>query len=203
MNVISYTRVSTDKQTTSNQQHEIINYSKHHNLKITEFIDVEVSSRRSVSEREITTLINKLNKSDVLIISELSRLGRSTLETLTIIDELKNKGVIIHVIKENMIIDPNKNDPMSELLLSVLSSVNQLERTYISERTKSGLNRVKSEGRQLGRKKGQQVKSKYDDHKDKIVTLLEKGLSVNSIVKIIEVGTQQSLSNYIKSRGLK
>ena len=82
----------------------------------------------------------------------------------------------------------------------MLSGFAQLERSYISERTKLGLARVKANSTQLGRKKGQQVKSIFDEHKSKIVELKELGVTNKRIFDYIQVGTVQSLGKYIKSR---
>ena len=94
------------------------------------------------------------------------------------------------------------NNALSKLLYSIYGYFAETEREIISERTKQGLAAAKAKGKILGRQKGQIVKSKYDEHKDKIQELYALGLSVQKIVNYIGIGTQASLSNYIKSRNI-
>ena len=84
----------------------------------------------------------------------------------------------------------------------MFSAVAELERSFISERTKAGLARVKANGTKLGRQKGQQVKSIFDSHKDKIVELKDLGVTNKRVHEFINVGTVQSLGKYIKSRNI-
>ena len=88
------------------------------------------------------------------------------------------------------------------MLLALLSGFGQMERNFISERTKSALAQRKAQGIKLGRKKGAIVKSIYDKHFDTIKDLLNKQVTVSNISKIIGFGTRQSLGCYIKSRKL-
>lgn len=85
----------------------------------------------------------------------------------------------------------------------MLSAFAQLERSFISQRTKAGLAARKAQGIKLGRKKGQQVKSIFDEHREKIEELFTLGLSNKKIVDYIQTGTPQSLGNYIKTRGIE
>ena len=89
------------------------------------------------------------------------------------------------------------------MLLTLLSGFAQMERDFISERTKSALAQRKSQGIKLGRKKGQIVKSKFDEHKDKIEELISYKVPISKIVELIGVGTRQSLHTYINSRGIR
>jgi len=92
--------------------------------------------------------------------------------------------------------------PITQMFLTLLSGFAQMERSFISERTKSALQARKAQGQKLGRQKGQQVKSKYDEHKDKIKELCSLGLPVSKIVNYIGTGTRQSLTSYIQTRAL-
>ena len=201
--ILGYTRVSTDKQVTDNQKHIILEYAHNNNLTIDEIIETTTSSRKDRKERLIDEAINKLSFGDSIIVYSLDRLGRSTLDTLQIIDDIKTKGIKLILIKDNLIIDPNNNNPMNEMMLTMLSGFAQLERSFISERTKAGLQVRKDKGMQLGRKKGQQVKSIYDEHRDKIEELYKLGLSLQKIVNYINIGTPPSLHKYIKTRKIE
>lgn len=201
--IIGYCRVSIDKvQTTENQKLLILDYCHNQKLSVDEIVEVSISSRKDKKSRLIDETIEKLENGDTLLVYALDRIGRSTIETLTIIEEIKNKGIKLVLIKDNIIIDRNNNNPINEMMLTMLSGFAQLERSYISERTKLGLARVKANGVQLGRKKGQQVTSIYDIHKDKIIELKELGVSNKRIQDYIQVGTVQSLGKYIKSRNI-
>ena len=199
--IIGYCRVSIEKkQTNENQKLLILDYAHNQKLTVDEIIEVSVSSRKDKKFRLIDETIDKLGDGDTLLVYALDRIGRSTIETLTIIEEIKNKGIKLILIKDNIIIDRNDTSPMNDLYLTLISGFAQLERSYISERTKLGLARVKANGTQLGRRKGQQVKSIYDEHKEKIIELKELGVTNKRIHDYIEVGTVQSLGKYIISR---
>lgn len=100
MTTIGYIRVIKDDQDLKKQRHLLLEYSQQQKLLIDEFIEIEISSRKNQSERRITELINKLQHGDLLLVAELSRLGRNMLETLNIIDELTQKGVKIIFIRQ-------------------------------------------------------------------------------------------------------
>jgi len=199
--IIGYCRVSIEKkQTNENQKLLILDYAHNQKLTVDEIVEVAVSSRKDKKFRLIDETIDKLGDGDTLLVYALDRIGRSTIETLTIIEEIKNKGIKLVLIKDNIIIDRNYSNPINEMMLTMLSGFAQLERSYISERTKLGLARVKANGTQLGRRKGQQVKSIFDDHKEKIIELKGLGVSNKRIHDYIEVGTVQSLGKFILSR---
>jgi len=197
---IGYIRVSTEKQDVDNQELEITRYAMTKDLKIDQFIKMEISSRKNLKERKIDELLN-LSQDDNLIVSELSRLGRSTKEVLFMLDELKEKGVIVHLIKQNFIIDKTSTDAMSKLLLTLLASFAELERDLISQRTKEALKSKKQKGVILGRPKGSIGKSKLDGKETEIKDFLSKDISKTSISKLIGCD-RSTLNNFIKSRDL-
>jgi DNA invertase Pin-like site-specific DNA recombinase len=201
--VYGYTRVSTDKQETDNQKHIILEYAHNNGIKIDEIIETTVSSRKDREKRLIDDTLEQLSNGDTLIVYSLDRIGRSTLDTLQIIEDIKNKGIKLILIKDNLTIDPYNSNPYNEMMLTMLSAFAQLERSFISERTKAGLAARKAQGIKLGRKKGQQVKSIYDEHREKIEELFTLGLSLKKIVQYINVGSAPSLHKYIKTRGIE
>lgn len=202
--IYGYTRVSTDKQTTDNQKLVILEYAqKHFDEKLKHIFEVVISSSKDKKLRLIDDVIEQLQAGDTLLVYALDRLGRSTIDTLQILETIKDKGIKLIIIKDNLIIDKTDTNPMNEMLLTMLSAFAQLERSYISERTKLGLQRARESGKTLGRKKGQIVKSIYDEHKEKIEELLSLGLSIRKIQTYLGIGTAQSLTKYINSRGLK
>ena len=193
-----YARVSTSLQSLKNQRHEIFEYAHRNNMLIDKIIEVEIPSTKNKKARLIDETLSKLTRGDVLIVSKLDRLGRSTVEVLQIIEDIKLKGIILHIIQDGLLIDCNISNPINDMLLALLSGFAQMERNFISERTKSALAQRKAQGIKLGRKKGALVKSIYDEHLNTIKELLNKKVTISNISKIIGVGTRQSLSTFIK-----
>jgi len=200
--IYGYTRVSKGVQTNENQKHIILDYAHSNGMELVEVVEIVVSSRKCREDRKIDEVLSKMGKGDTLLVYALDRLGRSTLETLSIIEDIKNKGVRLILIKDSLVIDPLNTNPMNEMLLTMLSGFAQLERSFISERTKAGLQVLKDKGIKLGRKKGQQVKSIFDPHREKIEEFYTLGLSLQKIVNYIGVGSAPSLHKYIKTRGI-
>ena len=193
-----YARVSTSFQSLKNQRHEIFEYAHKNNILIDKIVEIEISSTKNKKERLIDETLSKLTRGDVLIVTKLDRLGRSTIEVLQIIEDIKSKGIILHIIKDSLIIDGCVSNSINDMLLTLLSGFAQMERDFISERTKSALAQRKSQGIKLGRKKGAIVKSIYDEHLYTIKELLDKKVTISNISKIIGIGTRQSLNNFVK-----
>lgn len=99
---IGYIRVSNEKQTLENQKLVILEYAQKNNFLINKFIEIVISSRRAIAERKILEIVSELSIGDTLIVSELSRLGRSTVEVLTLVKEIVDKGIVLIIIKENL-----------------------------------------------------------------------------------------------------
>ena len=196
-----YCRVSTQSQDVEKQKHSLLNYGYENNISFEKIIEVVQSSRKSTKEREIDKLIDITNSGDVILITRLDRLGRNTREFLNIVEILKSKGITLHILKENMIINPNKNDPMTNLFLILVSSFSQLERDWILERTIAGLEAAKASGKMLGKPKYAISKNtQFEEHKEKIYEYLKLGLSYEKIVKIIGVGSKSSLYSFVQHR---
>ena len=195
-----YIRVSTDKQTTENQKNEILNYAHSNKINIDEFISFEISSRKTRKDRGIDDLISKLKKDDILIVSELSRIGRSTVEVLSIIDEILKLDVTIHFIKQGLKVSNNSTDATSKVMITLFSLFAELERDLISNRTKEALQMRKGKGQILGRKKDSLSKSKYDKFANEILELINKDISNTNIIKLIGTGTSKTLIEWKNKR---
>jgi len=198
---LAYIRVSTDKQSLQNQKHKILEYAYNHKIKIDDFVEIEISSKKNQKDRLIDEVFKNLNKGDTLIATELSRLGRNMLEILNLIDRFNKSDIKLIFVNQPEL--STADNALSKLLLSIYSYFAETEREIISERTKQGLASARASGKKLGRRKGQQVTSKYDKYKEKIEELYTLGLSVQKIVDYIGEGTQPSLSSYIKTRNIK
>ncbi|MDP2851564.1 MAG: recombinase family protein [Sulfuricurvum sp.] len=198
--IYGYCRVSTGVQTTENQRKEILDYAHTKKMTIDKIVEIEVSSTKNKKERLIDETLEQLKSGDILIVTKLDRLGRSTIEVLQIIEDIKNRGIQLHIIKDGIVVDGNDTSPINQMIITLLTGFAQMERSFISERTKSALAQRKASGVKLGRQKGAVVKSKYDEHLSMIQELVAKDVSIASITKIIGVGTRQSLTNYIQSK---
>ena len=194
----AYIRISTDKQDLENQRYSILEYANEKKLGNVEFIEETVSGKVSWKNRKLKDLIMQLQKGDNLIVAELSRLGRSMLEIMELLNILLFKGVNVYVVKGNYEL---KDDIQSKVLAFAFSLASEIERELISQRTKEALARVRAEGKKIGRPKGS-YSSKLDEKREYIEELLNKGVSIASIAKILGVH-YQTMRNYIKRRKLK
>lgn len=195
-----YIRVSTEKQTVQNQKHEILDYANKYNLGKVNFIEIEMSSRKSTKARKIDELLSTIQSGDILIVSELSRLARSLSQLFTIVNQLIDKNIKLIAIKQNMTLDKtNINDMQNKVMLTMFSLMSELERDFISARTKEALKARKEKGIQLGKPKGTIQSSMYDGDVDKISELVKLGVPINKISNThLGYGTAKSLGEYIK-----
>jgi len=198
-----YIRVSTEKQDYGNQKYGILEYANKHNINNIEFIEETISSRKKLEDRLIWDLINdKLKENDIIITSELSRFGRSTLEVMHLFKLMTEKKIKAHIIKNNIKLNEDENKITNQVLIFAFGLAAEIERDLISSRTKEALASRKAKGMKLGRQKGQQVKSKLDDKRDIIIDYLQKGVNISAIAKICECG-RTTMDHYIKSRKLR
>ncbi|QHV99303.1 recombinase family protein [Spirosoma endbachense] len=198
--IFGYVRVSTADQTAEGQRSLIARYVVDHKLIVDEWIEVEMSSRKSVEQRRLTELLGKVSGEDTIIISELSRLGRSIREVLSLIEELINdKKCRLILIKQGLDINPkNHRDMTTKVLLTVFSMMAELERDFVSERTKEGLRARKERGIILGKPKGVIQASIYDKDKERIIHLRSLGVPITAIINThLKYGKYLSLKKYI------
>ena len=199
--IIAYLRTSRDKQELNNQKLVILEYAQINNLKISEFIEIQVSSRKTPKQRRIEDVLEKLSSSDMLIVTELSRLGRSTPEVIGLVNELVDRNIRVVILKQNL--DISKRDMNSKVVITLFALFSDLERDLISLRTKEALAIKKSQGQILGKPIGTIQKSKFDKDAAKIVELLKLGLSVRKIAKFLGYKNHISLTTYVNKRGLR
>ena len=193
--IYGYIRVSTDKQNTANQEFEITNFSNKNQIKVDIWIKETISSRQPLEKRKLGKLLKRLSKGDILIASELSRLGRNLLQVMSILNSCMNKEVQVWTIKDNYKLGA---DVQSKVLAFAFGLSAEIERQLISQRTKEALARVKAEGKRLGRVKGSKnLKRKLDGKAEKIREFLSKGLSKNRIAHRLHV-SYATLDKFIK-----
>lgn len=198
---IAYIRASTNKQDINNQKLELLEYARKNDLKIDDFIQITISSRKTTKQRRIDELTDRLNHHDTLIATELSRLGRSTAEVIALINQLLEKEVRVILTKQKL--DINKQDMASKIMVTLFSLFSELERDLVSIRTKEALAAKKAQGIKLGKPKGTIQKSMYDKDLELIKEWLRLGLSARKISKNLAYGTYISLNNYLNKRKIR
>jgi len=199
--VIGYIRVSTEQQDVRNQQHEILEYANQHKLHVDRFIKREISSRKDLKARGIEELLGSLKKGDTLVVSELSRLGRSIIEVISSINELVKRKIRFISIKQHLDIKGN-HDVQSKVMVTIFSLLAELERDLISERTRKALAAKKVQGVALGRPTGSIGKSKLDSKLPEIVDLLRDRASYSFMARRFKV-SRPAIVNFIRTRKLK
>ena len=199
--IVAYLRTSTDKQDLNNQKLEILEYSRSHKLNVDGFIQISISSRKTSKDRRIDEMMSVLNGADTLIVTELSRLGRSTAEIIGLVNELIKKEVRVIAIKQNL--DIKQHDMNSKIITTLFSLFAELERDLISLRTKEALASKKGQGIKLGKPKGTIQKSKFDKDVERVKELLALGLSVKKIATHLGYNSHLALNTYINKRNLR
>lgn len=181
----AYMRVSTGKQNLENQFFEINQFVKTKGLKINDWIEETASGTKKSEDRELGTLLARMKKGDTIIVTELSRLGRSLFDVMSVLNHLMENKVTLYSVKENYELGDNIN---SKVLAFAFSLSAEIERQLISQRTKEALQKRKSEGKTLGRPKGSKSSStKLSDHKEKINELAKFGVSHRAIGRMFGV----------------
>lgn len=180
-----YIRVSTDKQTVENQRFEILQFCGKQNLKIDSWIEEKISGTLTPDKRELGHLLKSIQKDDLIICSELSRLGRSLFMIMSILNLVMEKGAKIWTIKDNYRLG---DDIQSKVLAFAFGLSAEIERNLISQRTKEALALRKSQNIKLGRPKGRKnARHILDGMESQIKTMRDWGMSVNKIAKFIGV----------------
>lgn len=192
MNVIGYIRVSSDQQDLQKQEHLLLKYAQQHDLKINAFINIEISSRKGTKERRIDELLDRLNDGDLLLVAEISRLGRNMFEVINIVNQLAENSVEVIFIRQPEL---STAGPHRKLLLAIYSYFAEAERDFISMRTKQGLAAARASGKTLGRPKGSRDKQRVlDPYREQIKEYLHIGLSLRRIHIIINPQLEKPLS---------
>lgn len=182
--IYGYIRVSTDRQTVENQRFEINGFCERNVLVVDKWIEETISGTKTVKERKLGKLLKKMKRGDILVCSELSRLGRNLL-IMGILNECMNRDIQVWTIKDNYRLGSDIN---SKVLAFAFGLSAEIERNLISQRTKEALARKRAEGVVLGRPKGSKSKVKKLTGKEaEIKTLLDKKVSKSAIARILRV----------------
>ena len=195
--IYGYIRVSTDKQTVENQRFEISNFCEKNSLTIDVWVEETISGMTRVDNRKLGKLLKKMKKSDVLICSELSRLGRNLLMIMGVLNECMNRDIQVWTIKDNYRLG---SDISSKVLAFAFGLSAEIERNLISQRTREALARKKAEGVVLGRPKGSKsAKTKLTGQEKRIKEMLDKRVSYSAIGRILGVH-RLTVSSFVRER---
>lgn len=200
--IYGYIRVSSDKQTVENQRFEINKFCEQQGLKINDWIEETISGTKNYSKRQLGNLLKKVSKDDIIICSELSRLGRNLFMIMEILNICMNKECRVWTIKDNYRLG---DDIQSKVLAFAFGLSAEIERNLISQRTKEALARKKAEGVVLGRPKGRKSspdKYKLSGKQILIQELIKNGTSYRKIAKICKVD-RNTLSRFIQIRNIE
>ena len=195
-----YSRVSTLQQDLEHFHNNILKYSNDNDLGKVVFVEEKISGRKNWKERELGTLITQKCKSgDIILVPELSRISRSISQTYEIITECQSRGIELHFLKQNLIIR-KENDMTTKVMLSTFSMISEMERDFVSLRTKEALSAKKSNGVKLGRPRGV-GKSKLDQFSEEIRSFRKTGSTITWIGKHYGVNTL-TVSNWMKKHNV-
>lgn len=199
--IYGYIRVSSDKQTVENQRFEINCFCEREQIKIDGWIEETISGTKNYTKRQLGSLLKKVSKDDIIICSELSRLGRSLFMIMEILNICMTKECRVWTFKDNYRLG---DDIQSKVLAFAFGLSAEIERNLISQRTKEALARKKAEGVVLGRPKGRKSapeKYKLSGKEVLISELLKNGTSLRKIAKICKVD-RNTLMRFISLKGL-
>jgi len=179
--VIAYLRVSTGKQTLENQRNEISRFADSRNLRVDRWVKETASGRKTGRERKLGALVRRMQKGDMLIVTELSRLSRTLTDIMAIVGELIEREVHLYSTKDRYVFDDTIN---SKVLCFAFGLVAEIERNLISLRTREALALRREQGVVLGRRKGSYTKlQQLIDDRARIVRMLNRGYSVVAICR--------------------
>ena len=177
--IYGYIRISTDRQSVENQRFEIKRFCKENNLQVDKWISETISGAKSVDKRRLGKLLKGVHKDDIIICSEISRLGRSLFMIMSILNHCMEIGAKVWTVKDNYRLG---DDITSKVLAFAFGLSAEIERKLISQRTREALARKKAEGVKLGRPKGS-GKRLLDGQEQQLKTMLESGMTKVQIAK--------------------
>jgi DNA invertase Pin-like site-specific DNA recombinase len=200
MRTVAYIRISTGGQGLESQRLAILDYAHRHGLTVQTFVEAQASSRHAGARRSMDMLLEQVHAGDLILVSELSRLGRSVGQIIQLVDRLLKQQVQLVAIKEHLWLN-GAQDLQTKVMITLFGLFVEIERDLIAERTKEGLAAARAQGRLPGRPKGVLGTSKLTGWEAEIQRLLAKTVSKASIAKILGV-SRSTLHHFIQSRGL-
>lgn len=193
-----YLRVSTDQQDADSQMLGITNYCEKNEIRNMNIFKDTKSGALSWRERELENILNQTKENDQLIVSELSRIGRGTADVLDFLAKAASKKLKIVAVKNNMIFDGSIS---SKIFATVMALASEIERDFIRQRTKEGMQNAREKGVIIGRPKGKKSGSKLDKQSREIEKLLTAEVNKSSICKILNC-SRGTLDRYILDKNI-
>lgn len=198
MRIIGYLRVSTPEQDVDKNKLQILQLANQLELSPVEWVEETASGRLSWRKRQLARVIDALKSDDVLMVSELSRLGRSMLECMEILSVATDRGIRVYAVKGNWQLDGSLQ---SKVVAMAFAMAAEIERDLISQRTREALAARRKDGKILGRPKGS-GKSKLDAHHAEIEALMANGATQRFIAQRYQT-TEANLSRWLKKHHLR
>ena len=200
MMVYGYIRVSSDKQTVENQRFEIRHFCESSNIAIDDWIEETISGTKNYDKRKLGKVLKRIKKDDLIICSELSRLGRSLFMIMDILNICLSKEARVWTIKDNYRLG---DDIQSKVLAFAFGLSAEIERNLISQRTNEALKRKREEGVVLGRPKGSSKPEHYKLFgKDELIKkFINRNMPKTKIAKKLKVN-RLTLGKYIKAKNI-
>jgi DNA invertase Pin-like site-specific DNA recombinase len=195
---VAYLRVSTAEQDLEKNKADILHLANDKALGQVEWFEETASGRLPWRKRQLGGLLTELSAGDNLVVSELSRLGRSMLECMEILSLAMQREIHVYAVKGNWQLD---DSIQSKIVAMAFAMAAEIERDLISQRTKEALAARKRAGKKLGRPAGS-GKSKLDKHRPEIEALLSNGSTQRFIAKRFGT-TEANLSRWLKKHGLR
>ena len=193
--VYAYLRVSTDRQDLKNQKLGITEYARARNIVIDSFVEDVVSGTKDFHKRALGDLLKTATEKDVLLYAEVSRIARSTLQCLQVLQLAADKQITVHIVKQQMVFDNSMN---ARIIATTLALASEIERHFISCRTKEALSKARSEGKVLGRPKGKtSTNPRLAAQHEHLKTLLESKVSISAIGRMMNLD-RKTVSRYIQ-----
>lgn len=195
--IIAYIRVSTELQSYEGQQYEIEQWCHRRNWEVHRWVQEKVSGAKEINRRTLGQLLKRMNRGDVLVCTELSRLGRNMMMVMGILNTCSQKGIKIYSIKDNFELSDSLN---AKIIAFAFSLAAEIERNLISQRTREALAAKKQAGIKLGRPFGKsRERKRFDDREDYIRTRRNQGVSIGSLAQELNMH-RNTLSRYLNEK---
>ena len=195
MAVVAYLRVSTEKQFLANQREELLRFAEKNGLQIDKWYTETVSGSVRSKDRKLSGVLNRMQRGDSLIGTEISRLSRTMLEIMTILNSCIKKEIVLYSTKEGYVF---QNDMNSKVLGFAFGLMAEIERNLISMRTKEALARRRQEGVKLGRKKGTCPAMRVlRENKRRLIKDAQRGVSCSELARQMGV-SRTTMHRFLK-----
>ena len=201
MKIHGYLRASCEKSTVENQKYAITRFCEEHNIEANNihWVSEVVSGTKDPNKRKFGTLLDEVEKGDIIMCTEISRLGRSLYMVMDILKECMEKECQVWTIKEGFRLG---DDIQTKVLAFAFGLAAEIERNMISQRTREALERKKEQGVKLGRPKGALGKNnKLNGMEETVRLLLEKGNSYESVARVLDVN-RTTLTRFCKAKNI-